>query len=480
MGFEVHQPFRLNPAFDPGEIKKGRKIAESYFSDSNREILQRVCEKCYIPATQLMLELLDEGFKCAFSLSGTLVEQLERWNADTLGLFRGVARHRNAELLSQTYYHSVASLFDDLGEFEEQVRLHRRLMKDVFSVDTQVLENTEFIFNNAIAASAARLGFKAAYTEGVERILGWRSPNYVYACRGTKVLMRNFPLSDDIAFRFTDRAWPEWPLTADRYASWIAASAGDYVNVFVDYETFGEHQWTETGIMEFLRWLPRECEERGVTFATPSVIADLPPAGEFSFEETVSWADVEKDVSAWLGNSIQHTALHEVQRARSFARDLATWRYLQTSDHFYYMASKFGSCGEVHSYFSPGACTNIEAFDGYMRILSDFEVRSARRMRPKDVAFELASLPPGKAFRFRNPAVYTGFTAYSLDGFGEMLNYVPSDSVAYHLGRDDFAAWIRDVLHDEELAGEVTACRGRIELIEAVDRRRKELWALLK
>jgi alpha-amylase/alpha-mannosidase (GH57 family) len=208
MGFEVYRPFRLNPAFDPGKIKKVRNIAEAYFSDSNREILQRVCEKCYIPATQLMLELLDEGFKCAFSLSGTLVEQLERWNGDALELFRQMARHRNAELLSQTYYHSVASLFDDLGEFEEQVRLHRFLMRDVFSFEPQVLENTEFIFNNAIAAAAARLGFKAVCIEGVQGILGWRSPNYVYFCRGTKVLMRNFPLSDDIAFRFTNRARP--------------------------------------------------------------------------------------------------------------------------------------------------------------------------------------------------------------------------------------------------------------------------------
>ncbi len=166
MGFEVHQPYRLNPAFEPGRTKRGRKPEEAYFSDSNREILLRVCDKCYLPATQLMLELLDEGFKCAYSLSGTLVEQLDRWSPDTLDLFRQVARHRNAEMLSQTYFHSIASLFDDLSEFEEQVRLHRRLMKEVFGVETQVLENTEFIFNNAIAASAARMGFKAAYTRG--------------------------------------------------------------------------------------------------------------------------------------------------------------------------------------------------------------------------------------------------------------------------------------------------------------------------
>jgi alpha-amylase len=483
MGFEVHQPFRLNPAFDPGKIKKGKKISESYFSDSNRDILQRVCEKCYIPTTRLMLELLDEGFSCAFSLSGTLVEQLERWNPEALGLFRQVAEHRNAELLSQTYYHSVASLFDDLAEFEEQVRLHRRLMKDVFSVDTQVLENTEFIFNNAIAASAAGMGFKAIYTEGVDRVLGWRSPNYVYSCQGIRLLMRNFPLSDDIAFRFTNRAWPEWPLTADRYASWIAASPGDYVNVFIDYETFGEHQWVDTGIVEFMRWLPRECADRGVSFATPSEVAELEPRDEISVDETVSWADVEKDMSAWLGNTIQHTALKEVQRAGAFARDLDTWRYMQTSDHFYYMASKFGSCGEVHSYFSPDACTNIEAFEGYIRVLSDFETRSARKVRPgkaREAALELRCLPPEQAFRFCNPVVYTGFAAYSLDDFGEMLNYVPADSVAYHAGRGDFACWVGDVLGDQALAEEVRGCGGRIELIEAIDRKRKELWGLLK
>ncbi|OPY28509.1 MAG: Glycosyl hydrolase family 57 [Methanocella sp. PtaU1.Bin125] len=481
MGFEVHQPYRLNPAFEPGKVRRGRKHEEAYFSDSNKEILLRVCDKCYIPATQLMLELLDDGFKCAYSLSGTLVEQLERWSPDTLDLFRQVARHRNAEMLSQTYYHSVASLFDDdLAEFEAQVRLHQRLMKDAFGVETQVVENTEFIFNNAIAGSVARMGFRAAYTEGVDRILGWRSPNYVYSCRGMKVLMRNFPLSDDIAFRFPNRSWSEWPLTADKYSSWIARSQGDYVNVFVDYETFGEHQWADTGIMEFLRWLPRECVDRGVAFATPSEIAELEPKGELRFDETVSWADVEKDVSAWLGNTIQHTALKAVQRARPFAQDKKIWRYLQTSDHFYYMASKFGSCGEVHSYFSPDACTNIEAFDGYMRVLADFTARSARKMRPRDVAVELRCLPPEKAFRFRNPVVYTGFTAYSLDDFGEMLNYVPSDSVAYHIKRGDFARWIRDVLKDDSLADEVSECQNRIELIEVVDRKRKELRRRLK
>ncbi|WP_424358657.1 glycoside hydrolase family 57 protein [Methanocella sp. MCL-LM] len=479
IGFEVHQPYRLNPGFRPGDYG-GKSPEEAYFSGINKEILERVCRKCYNPATTLVLELLDQGFKCAFSLSGTLVEQLEKWEPETLGLFEEVARHKNAELLCQTYYHSVASLFDDPSEFEEQVRLHRQLMRDAFGVTPTVMENTEFLFNNAIAESAKRLGFKGIYTEGVERLLGWRSPNYVYSCRGINLLLRNYQLSDDIAFRFTNRQWPEWPLTADKYAAWLAATPGDYVNVFIDYETFGEHQWEDTGIFEFLRWLPRECKARGVEFAKPSEIASMQAVEALNVEETVSWADVEKDISAWLGNTMQHMAIKEVQRGQAFASDVKTWRYLQTSDHFYYMASKFGSCGDVHSYFSPEACTNIEAFDMYMRALSDYELRAAQKMKPKQVALELRCLPPEQAFRFRTPRAYTGFSAYSLDDFADLLNFVPEDSLQYHLSRDDYSVWVRDVLNDGKLAEEVAKCGNRIELLEVTDRRRKELWSRLK
>ncbi len=206
----------------------------------------------------------------------------------------------------------------------------------------------------------------------------------------------------------------------------------------------------------------------------------MEPKDELSIEETISWADVEKDVSAWTGNPVQDVALSEIQSARPFTGDLETWRRLQTSDHFYYMASKFGSCGEVHAYFSPDARSNVEAFDSYMRILSDFETRAAARMEARDVAMELRCLPPEKAFRFNSPATYTGFTAYSLDGFLRMLDSVPSESVDYHIERGDFVAWIRDVLLDEKLARQVRECKNHIELIEVVDLRRKELWARLK
>lgn len=479
MGFEVHQPYRLDPGFMPGG-SKGMSPKDAYFSVKNKEILDRVCHKCYLPATRIVLDLLDEGFRCSFSISGTLVEQLERWNPDTLALFSEVARHRNSEMVCQTYYHSVAGLFDDLTEFENQVKLHRALMQEIFGVRPEVMENTEFMFNNSIAEAAKKLGFKAIYTEGVDRVLRWRSPNYVYACNGIKVLLRNFPLSDDIAFRFTNRAWSEWPLTADKYATWIASSPGDYVNVFIDYETFGEHQWTETGILEFLKWLPGECKARNVEFAKPSEIASLDAMEELNVDETISWADVEKDATAWLGNQMQYVAFKEIQRAKMFAKEPDIWRYLQTSDHFYYMASKFGSCGEVHSYFSPEACTNTEAFDNYMRVLSDYEHRESRKLKTRQTAAELCALPPEQAFRFCNPVAYTGFSAYGLDDFADLLNYVPGDSLNYHLQRNDFQMWIESVLKDKKLAEEVSRCQNRIELLEVVEQRRKELHNRLK
>ncbi len=223
IGFEVHQPYRLNPNI----TRHGPENESAYFSPANKEILERVADKCYVPATEIILESLDEGFKCAFSLSGTVIEQLERWRPDALGLFEQVAGHRNAELLAQTYYHSVASLFDGPEEFEEQVRLHKQLLKSVFGVGPVVMENTEFIFNNSIAKSAKRLGFKAIFTEGVERVLEWRSPHYVYSCNGIALLLRNYHLSDDIAFRFNNREWDQYPLTADKFASWVAGSSGD-------------------------------------------------------------------------------------------------------------------------------------------------------------------------------------------------------------------------------------------------------------
>jgi alpha-amylase len=276
-------------------------------------VLLRVADKCYNPATALILEKLDEGFSCSFSISGILIEQMEKWSKETLDLFGQVARYKNCEIIGQTYYHSIASCFADKTEFREQAQMHSDLMYNCFRVRPTIFENTEFTFNNEIAATVKDMDFAGIYTEGVDRILGGRSPNYIYQCRGIPVLLRNTALSDDIAFRFANKSWERYPLTADTYADWVAASSGDVINVFLDYEIFGEHFWKETGIFDFMRALPGELEARGVTSVLPSdAVAEHPPVGEINVHESISWADLEKDTSAWMGNDRQKTAFHAV------------------------------------------------------------------------------------------------------------------------------------------------------------------------
>jgi len=479
MGFEVHQPYRLNRQFAPEPKLKKKDLFDQYFDRLNKEVLLRVADKCYNPATQIILDKLDEGFSCSFSISGILIEQMDKWSRDTLDLFSQVAKHRNCEIIGQTYYHSIASCFTDKTEFCEQVKLHSDLMYERFRVRPTIFENTEFTFNSAIAETVKDLDFAGIYTEGVDRILGGRSPNHIYQCRGIPVLLRNIPLSDDIAFRFANRSWERYPLTADTYADWIAASQGDIVNVFLDYETFGEHFWKETGIFDFLRALPVELEKREVKSMLPSgVVAAHPPVGEIDVHESISWADLEKDTSAWMGNDRQKTAFHAVQAARPYAVDKPIWRYLQTSDHFYYMASKYGTCGEVHAYFSHHDAD--EAFKTYMKVLAHMEARNIRVMKNRKSAKTLRVLAPEDAFHFAGPTGFIGHTAYSLDQFEELLSVVPKDSIQYHTEREDFIHWISDILDDPRLAETIMGLRERHDLIKAVRERRELLWSHIR
>jgi len=479
IGFEVHQPFRLNRYFTPDPKHLEKDVYERYFDRVNREVLDRISEKCYLPATRTVLDKLDDGFRCSFSLSGTLIEQLEKWQPDVLSLFDQVARHKNSELLAQTYYHSIAGCFGDKGEFEEQARMHTELMYDLFGTRPTVFENTEFTFNNQIAASVHKMGYAGAFTEGVDRILGWRSPHYVYACGDLPVLLRDFQLSDDIAFRFANRGWDKFPLSADTYAEWIRTAPGDLVNIFIDYETFGEHFWKETGILNFLSFLPDELSKRGVRTVLPSeALETYAPVGTVDVRHTISWADIEKDASAWMGNERQHTAYSAIQKARAFARDKPVWRYLQTSDHFYYMASKFGTCGEVHSYFSHHEAE--EAFRTYMAILADYEASNIRLMKNKRSAKTLRTLSPGEAFHFASPSGYVGYAAYSLDQFCDLLRIVPADSIGYHQDRGDIAKWIEFTLQDQKLAEEVAGLRERHDLVRVTNERREQLWSRLQ
>jgi len=477
-GFEVHQPFRLNRHFAPDPKVKKTDLPALYFDELNKEVLERVSEKCYIPATLNILEKLDEGFRCAFSFSGTLIEQIEKWQKDVLSLFDAVARHKNTELLGQTYYHSISGCFGDKSEFIEQAKLHNDLMYDLFKNRPTVFENTEFTFNNQIATLVKEMGYAGIFTEGVDRILDWRSPHHIYTCYDLPVLLRDIQLSDDIAFRFANRGWDKYPLTADIYAGWLSGTAGDVTNIFLDYETFGEHFWEETGIFGFLSHLPGELMDRGVKTILPSdVLKKYPPVGTIDVHDTISWADIEKDASAWMGNERQHTAYSAVQKAAAYAKDKKIWRYLQTSDHFYYMASKYGTCGEVHNYFSHHAAE--DAFRTYMAILADFEMRNIKGMKNTGSAKTLRTLSPDEAFHFTSPSGYIGYAAYSLDQFCDLLRIVPGDSIIYHQTRGDFANWIENTLEDEKLAEDVRNCPDRQDLLTLINERRAVLWSHL-
>ncbi len=389
--FEVHQPFRLRPYhfFDIG--------SGSYFDEeANRRILRKVGEKCYLPMTELLLDVIqkqDTDFRCTFALTGTLIEQLRAWQPEVLDNFKRLADTGRVEFLGETYYHSLSSIFSD-REFEAQVRLHGALMRKEFGVRPTAFRNTELIFNNHAAELAANMGFEGMLLEGAERLLDWRSPNYVYHARGApsfKLLTKNYQLSDDIAFRFSSKAWSEWPLTAEKFGRWTHAVAGNgnVVNLFMDFETFGEHQWADTGIFDFMRSLP-EIVKRHPDFDFRTVsecMRRYPAVGAVESEEAVSWADTERDLSAWQGNSMQReatAALYEMEDRVHATGDptlLDTFRKLQTSDHFYYMSTKYWNDGDVHKYFSPYE-TPHEAYVYFMNVLQDFRRRLKYGRRP--------------------------------------------------------------------------------------------------
>lgn len=428
-----------------------------------------VADRCYDPASRIVLDGLDAGHHYAFSFSGTLIEQLERWRPDALELFGQVARHRNAEVLAQTYYHSVASLFRDKTEFSRQVYQHMDVLWDLFHVLPTTLENTEFIYLNEIAALAGELGFLAAYTEGAPQVLGDRSPNQVYLCRGMPTLLRNTHLSDKIAYRYggtlADRHDPSETLEVGAYADEVAAIPDPVVSVFKDFKTYGEHFGAETGILDFLRALPGALLERGVRTTLPRrVIEEHPPVDVLSIPEPISWADREKDLSAWTGNEMQRAAIVAVERAEVYAQDLEVWRNLQISDHFYYMATKGGTCGDVHALFAHQQPN--EAFLTYMEAIAAFMEQGAAAMHNVAAARALRVLPPEPAFHFRTPDGGNGHTAYGLDSFAALIREVPSESVLYHQALGDFARWLREAVGDGEVAARV----------EGLDEAREVLW----
>jgi len=383
--FQVHQPFRLKRYrfFDLGH--------DHYYYDdfSNEAIMRKVAEKCYLPANNIILDLIQKHkgkFKVTFSLSGLAISQFRLYAPEVLESFRKLADTGMVEFLAETNSHSLVSL-KSRSEFESQVSNHKAMLKEFLGVEATSFRNTELIYSDTIGTWVADMGFKSILTEGAKHVLGWKSPNYLY-CNSVnprlKVLLRNFVLSDDIAFRFSNRDWNSWPLTADKYASWInkLAPKSELINIFLDYETFGEHNWKETGIFDFLAHMPGAIlKKTPFKFMTPTEIADtLLPVSAISIPSPISWADEERDITAWLGNELQVAALDKLyslsKKVNKCEDSLIKkdWEYLQSSDHFYYMATKFFSDGAVHAYFNPYE-TPYDAFMNYMNVLSDFEIR---------------------------------------------------------------------------------------------------------
>jgi alpha-amylase len=411
--FQVHQPWRLRH-YRFTEVGKNHH----YFDDEkNAAVLRKVAHKCYLPMNRVLTDLIQQHlhqgqgrFKVSFSITGTLLEQAEAYMPEVISSFRELFATGCVELLSETSHHSLAALYSP-DEFRAQIERHRRVCERLLGVTpSRVFRNTELITSNDIARQVHELGFKAMCMEGADHVLRWRSPLFKYRMASAPdlvALLKSYRLSDDIAFRFSDRGWPQWPLTSEKFTDWVkmvslenpvgARGGTPFVGLFMDYETFGEHQWAETGIFDFMRALPGRLlshAEDGVRFITPSEAADMaiadPSTKDFLIdaEKPFSWADVERDLSAWQGNPIQDAALRSIYRLEPAVRAkvaelggedsaaggmlLENWRRMLTSDHFYYMCTKYFADGDVHKYFNPYE-SPYDAHIIYMNALADLE-----------------------------------------------------------------------------------------------------------
>lgn len=394
--FQIHQPFRLKNYrfFDIGN--------DHYYYDdfANDEIITRIAQRSYLPANEMLLDMIKQygnKFKVAFSISGTALEQLEIYVPEFIDSMKELAETGCVEFLSETYAHSLASL-EDPEEFIMQVKEHDKKIYQLFGQHPKVFRNTELIYSDDISALVASMGFKGAITDGAKHILGWKSPNYIYASAlapKLKLMLKNSKLSDDISFRFSNHEWESYPLTADKYIDWIAQLPDDeqIINLFMNYETFGELQPRESGIFDFMKALPRFAAKKGIEFWTPSeVLAKLKPVSQLAVPFPISWADEARDTSAWLGNTLQTEAvkkLYSIAERVHLCQDRRIkqdWYYLQASDHFFYMSTKHSSDGSVHSHYSPYE-SPYAAFTNYMNVLSDFMTR-VREQFPENIENE--------------------------------------------------------------------------------------------
>lgn len=384
----VHQPYRIKhyTIFDTGHDHQYFN-ADFDSRESNEKVIRKVSEKSYLPTNKLLKELIDQHpeFRISLSITGTAIEQFEAWAPEVLQSFKDIVATGRVEIVAETYYHSLA-FFYSREEFERQVEMHRKKIEEIFGQTPKVFRNTELAYNNELATWADKAGYTGILAEGWDPILGWRSPNFVYKPVNTnniKLLLKNYRISDDIAFRFSQTTRSEFPLTASTFAHWLSESNESQIfNLFMDYETFGEHQWEDTGIFEFLRHLPTEwLKNHGYSFMTASqAIENYDVVDSIDMPDTVTWADTERDLTAWLGNKMQQEAIqalyeYEDKVLKTDDLDLISdWRKLTTSDHFYYMCTKWFSDGDVHAYFSPYE-SPYDAFINFMNAWHDLRSR---------------------------------------------------------------------------------------------------------
>jgi len=385
----MHQPIRYRE-YSVFDVSNSSNYFDCDYSErqSNERIFKKVAEKSYRPTLNLLEKNIKKhpSFRVSLSITGTWLEQAEKWGPDLIAQIKRLVSSGQVEILGETYYHSLA-FFYNLDEFNVQVDLHADKIQQLFGVRPKVFRNTELAYNDSLAKWAEDKGYRGIVAEGWDTILGWRSPNHVYrpaGCKNIKLLLKNYRLSDDIAFRFSNHGWKEWPLTVPKYQHWLNMDClrGNLVNLFMDFETFGEHQWADTGIFDFLdsfisSWLS-EYENQFVTVSEACNL--MPPADEISMPETVTWADTERDLSAWLSNSMQKSAMNDLysMRGKILASGdeklISDWRILTTSDHPYSMCTKYWNDGDVHAYFSAYA-SPYESYMYFMNVLRDISYR---------------------------------------------------------------------------------------------------------
>ncbi len=485
---DLHQPRRARKSFTRGKLVAER-MEGLYFDDElNREILIRTAKKCYAPALKVLIENAREGgFKCALGASGIFLEQCERWDPDLLRLIQELLDTGACEMVAGTYYRSLASQISG-NELREQIELHRKLIRELFRVEPSAVANTDFIYDNRIAKIFEGMGFKVALTEFPEAVMGWHSPCYLYKAEGAELalLMRNSRLSDDIGFRFTDRSWPEWPLTPEKYAGWLSLMEGDLVFLALDMATFGEHHPAGSGILDFLRHLPGEAAKHpGLEFATPTAAAGhFKAAGTADIRETISWADAEKDLSCWLANAMQQYSFQTLLFLEPLARlagpkFMRVWRLFSMSDHYLYMSTKGGESGAFHGYLSSFS-SPVEAFMAITNAMTDFKYKLYDALGERAVLYKMirGELPSAHAFRFFSGfAAPLGLAARNLTELKDALETLGEDSLKFHLARGDLSRWVREVLGADSLSVELDRLRAlaqtkdvRADAIRAVDR----------